>query len=84
MQPTIELRVYKDTTQEASSMFNRTGYSAPSPFIKKGKDGDAQPINKPTADSTPRFPIKVIDFEENLYQSNFINYIKENNFYKFY
>jgi len=48
MQPTIELRVYKDTTQEASSMFNRTGYSAPSPFIKKGKDGDAQPINKPT------------------------------------
>jgi len=73
MQPTIELRVYKDTTQEASSKFNRTGYSAPSPFIKKGKDGDAQPINKPAADSIPRFPIKIMNFEKDLYQSNFMN-----------
>jgi len=54
-------RVSIDTTQEASSKFKRTGYSA-SPFIKKGKDGDAQPTDKPT-DRTPRLPIKIRVFK---------------------
>jgi len=62
MEPTIELRVSKDTIQEASFKFKRR--IAPSPFIKKGKDSDAQPKNKPTADSIPRFLIKIMDFEE--------------------
>jgi len=65
MQPTIEPRVIKDTTQEASSMFKRTGYSVSLPLVNKGKDGDAQPINEPTT-SILRFPIKIMDFEEDL------------------
>jgi len=70
--PMMAPRVSIDTTQEASSKFKRTGCSV-SPFIKKGKDGDAQPRDKP-ADRTPRLPIKIMDFEKDLiYVSNFIN-----------
>jgi len=39
MHPTMEPRVVKDTTQEASSKFKRMGYSLP--LVNKGKDGDA-------------------------------------------
>jgi len=65
MQPTTEPRVVKDTTQEASSEFKRTGYSVSLPLVNKGKDGDAQPINDPTT-SILRFPIKIMGFEEDL------------------
>lgn len=60
-QPPLVLRKNKETTQEASFIVKRTGYPSLSPFISKGKDGDAQPRFMPT-DSIPKFPIKIIDF----------------------